>query len=310
VWTILRCEELPGDTSTLTWFDRVLPRQREMYQSQYRRARSALQDGTFDRDATCFAADESGPAGLVVAAGSGATRRIDLIGVREDRRRRGLGGILLGTAISVFRDQAASSVAAPGMSSQNQAAIQLLESFGFAGESQGGLRLRRSLALPLPPLAVPAGFTLRNLRSGEEEEWVRLKHACFREEGGREGSVDDFRQEFMEAPFFDFGRIFVALQEDRMVGTASAWEIDFGEGAVGLIHWVCVEPEYRRKGLGKALMVRALAELTARDYEDAWLNTSRDRRAAVGLYERMGFALHREFFTYTLILEQREEGEP
>lgn len=307
MWTILRCGELPADISPLAWLERVLPRQREDFQAQYRQGRSALEDGSFDRDATFLAADESSPAGLVIASGSGAKKRIDLIGVHEDLRRQGLGRTLLEETISSFEDQEVGSVTASSVSSRNHTAVRLLESCGFAGESQGALRMRRSLDLPLPPLETPEGFTLRSLQPGEEGEWVRLQNACYREEGARDWTIDDFHREFTKAPFFDFGRIFVALEGERMVGTTSAWEIDFGEGPVGLIHWVGVEPDYRKRGLGKALMIRALTELAARGYQDAWLNTSHERLAAVGLYERMKFALHRELFTYTLTLEQKGE---
>lgn len=307
MWPTLRCGELPADISPLAWLERVLPRRQEDFQAQYRQGRGTLEDGSFDRDATFFAADESDPAGLIVFSGSGAKRRIDLIGVRKDRRRQGLGRALLEKAISSFADQEVDSITASNVNCRNQAAVRLLESCGFAGESQGALRMRRSLDLPLPPLEIPEGFTLRSLQSGEEGEWIRLKNACFCEEGAKDWTIDDFHREFTKDPFFDFGRIFVALEGDRMTGTTSAWEIDFGEGPVGLIHWVGVEPAYRQRGLGKALTVRALDELTTRVYQDAWLNTSRDRSAAVGLYERMEFALYRELFTYTLTLEQKGE---
>ena len=116
----------------------------------------------------------------------------------------------------------------------------------------------------------------------------------------RESSVEDFRREFLESPIFDFGRVFVVSQGARIVGTASAWEANYGEGPVGLIHWVGVEPEYRGLGLGRAVSIRALEELAARGYADAWLNTSYERAAAVRLYERLGFEVHRETWTYTL----------
>ena len=161
--------------------------------------------------------------------------------------------------------------------------------------------MRRSLDLPLPALEIPDGFTLRALQEGEEAAWVHMMNACFKAEQ-LNWSVEDFRRQFMEHPIFDFGRVFVVLHGDCLVGTASAWEADFGEGAVGLIHWVGVVPDFRRRGLGITLSVRALEELAARGYPDAWLNTSRKRAAAVHLYERLGFNVHRELHTYTLSL--------
>ena len=80
---------------------------------------------------------------------------------------------------------------------------------------------------------------------------MRMKNACFRDEGASDWTLENFKRQFIDPPFADYDRIFIALAGNRIVGTTSAWEIDFGEGPVGLIHWVGVEPEYRRRGLAR-----------------------------------------------------------
>ena len=76
-----------------------------------------------------------------------------------------------------------------------------------------------------------------------------------------------------------------------MVATASAWEAHYGGKSVGLIHWVGTDPKYRGHGLGYAISLRALKELVARGYTDAYLNTALWREPAVRLYKRLGFRI-------------------
>ena len=53
---------------------------------------------------------------------------------------------------------------------------------------------------------------------------------------------------------------------------------------------IAVDPDCRRKGLGRALMNRAGAEALARGAEVVFLEVAEDNAPAIGLYERLGFA--------------------
>jgi mycothiol synthase len=288
------------------FFARVLPRIREAYEGQYRRALGALEQGTFEREVSVWATEGDEPVGVALVAG-GAAPELSIVAVREAWRRRGVGRKLVAEAGERLRRGGAGALIAPVVSSANTAAVRLLESAGFVGVPMGGLRMRRPLDAPWPAWSIASGYLLRTLKEGEETVYARLKSACFPE--SRPWTEEDFRQEFPTDSFDAYGRIFVVAPkvsaregEGQLVGTASAWEIDHGDGAVGLVHWVGVDPAHRGQGLGAALNLRVLEELAARGYPEAWLNTSRDRVAAVRLYEQLGFALHRELYTYTLTL--------
>ena len=263
-------------------------------------ARKTLDEGQFDTACTFFAVDASGPAGIVVVRAGEGVGRLELIAVREDVRRCGLAQRLLDLAVVAARAKGLQRLVAAQVHCGNEAGVGLLKAAGFVGRSQGGLRMRRLLDGAWPALAAPDGFMLRALRPGEAEAWVRLKNACFREDGGEDWTREHFQREFVDNPVYDLERILVAVQGNVLAGTTSAWEVDYGAGGVGLIHWVGVDPTYRGRGLGEALMIRALNELVARGYEDAWLSTGRERGAAVRLYERLGFAVERELFMYAL----------
>ena len=153
------------------------------------------------------------------------------------------------------------------------------------------IRMHRSLSDPLPEYTEPEGFTIRALQPGEEEEWIRMKNEAFGEEGGKPWTIDNFHATFTREPCCDYKRIFVGLKGDLMVATASAWEAHYGGKSVGLIHWVGTDPKYRGHGLGYAISLRALKELVARGYADAYLNTALWREPAVRLYKRLGFRI-------------------
>ena len=297
--TFHRATNLPGDTSPRAWLHCVLPQNQETHRVQYDKAHQALTQNRLDDACTIFC-DADGPAGLAAVRTEGRTAHLVLIAVRADKRRCGLGTELLQRALAACRTEQLQALVATDVHSRNEAATGLFEKSNFFRRSQGSLRMRRPLDGARSTTA--ASHALRPLRAGEEEAWIDLKNACFREDGGEHWRVDDFKREFVDSPIFALNRILVATVDGQLTGTTSAWEGDYGWGPVGLIHWVGVDPRYRGKGLGGALLTRALDELAARGYADAWLSTSRDRHAAVRLYERQGFTVEREFLTYTLEL--------
>ncbi|MGA7887561.1 MAG: GNAT family N-acetyltransferase [Acidobacteriaceae bacterium] len=58
---------------------------------------------------------------------------------------------------------------------------------------------------------------------------------------------------------------------------------------VGHVTQICVAPEYRGQGLGKALMRECATNLAQRGFQMLTLTVTASNRNAVGLYERLGF---------------------
>jgi ribosomal-protein-alanine N-acetyltransferase len=259
-----------------------------------------LEAGDFDRDASFVAGTGECPAGLVLVSAAASLARVEIVAVRHDLANTGHGGSLLSHSLQALRDRAVEVVRAEPVSSRESAWIGLLRSAGFAGHSLGSLRMRRRLVGELPTAPMPHGYELRPLKEGEEAEWVAVKNAAFPED--EPWSVERYAKDLGQAPCYELSRILVAERDGQLAGTTIAWEADYGQGPLGLIHWVGVRPEHRGSGLGKALNTAALRQLADRGYEEAWLNTSRQRRAAVQLYEGLGFEVYRELFRYELVL--------
>lgn len=64
---------------------------------------------------------------------------------------------------------------------------------------------------------------------------------------------------------------------------------------VGHVTQVCLLPEHRRRGLGKALLRAAAGELRKRNCSSLTLTVTENNASAVDLYRKMGFSVHRVF---------------
>ncbi len=81
----------------------------------------------------------------------------------------------------------------------------------------------------------------------------------------------------------------VALAGDRVVGYVRL----IVEGRWGHIRQLSVAPGWRRRGVGSALVARAVADAAEAGVRGVYLNA---RMSAVGLYERVGFVRTGEQF--------------
>lgn len=240
-----------------------------------------------------LAFDGPAPAGVCVTAFKPGEREAALrfLGVLPEHRRADVAGRLLAQAEKVaFRNGYGSLRTAASIASDNKAPVRLLERSGWKPEFGASLRMWRELK-HLPEAKPPAGYGIRTYETGDDAAFVRIKNAAFLSEnvGGRAWTVADFEKEYLDSPYFSPERVLFAVCNGEPVGTTTAWSATYRGREVGLIHWVAVVPEHRKKGLGLVLNVRALHRLKALGYGEATLNTSERLESAVRLYHRLGF---------------------
>ncbi|HSV74452.1 MAG TPA: GNAT family N-acetyltransferase [Chthonomonadales bacterium] len=144
------------------------------------------------------------------------------------------------------------------------------------------LLLRRADLLALPSEALPDGWELREIRPGEEERLAVLLTAAF----GDHWDEDVVQRNLTRAA--DVEAVYVAVRGDRLCATASARR-DGRFPQSGYVHWVCVDPNLRGLGLGRAVTVRVLRHFVASGCQDAVLETDDHRLPAIRLYLTMGF---------------------
>jgi mycothiol synthase len=233
--------------------------------------------------------------GLLLAEEGERGARLRALVVRPERRRKGV-------ARALVADLAAETGGIEALvDSPDAAAEAFFAALGWTATEHGGRQMRRDLE-GVPPVPETPGYRLRTYEPGDDAHWTRLVRAAFATEEGSHGpgGVDPFHREFLAQSLWEPGRLFLAVREadGAVAGTTASWEYEIEGRRVGLIHWVAVDPAHRGHRLGEALNLAALHDMQARGHREAYLHTDYRLRAAVRLYERLGFTVTRRWLLY------------
>lgn len=171
-----------------------------------------------------------------------------------------------------------------------------LELAGFAPQTNVGddswskVLMRRRLQPSLVEHPLPAGFIIRSL-GGEAEigSYVGLHRTVFDSRNMTAG----WRARTLHHPSYVPDLDLVAVAPDgSLAAFCVCWLDRHGDEPYGQIEPVGVHPDFRRQGLGKALLSEALRRLGLHGARQVCVETDNDRDAALALYESLGF---REF---------------
>ncbi|MET8897600.1 mycothiol synthase [Streptomyces albogriseolus] len=159
-------------------------------------------------------------------------------------------------------------------------------------------QMRRPLAnMDLPDPVLPEGVTVRTFEPGRDDAaWLALNAAAFAhhpEQGSlTQRDLDDRKAE----PWFDPAGFFLAERDGRLIGFH--WtKVHAGEG-LGEVYVLGVAPDAQGGGLGKALTTIGLRHLANQGQPTAMLYVDADNKAAVSVYERLGFVTHERDLMY------------
>ncbi|MGI6201566.1 MAG: GNAT family N-acetyltransferase [Christensenellales bacterium] len=136
----------------------------------------------------------------------------------------------------------------------------------------------------LEPLCLPAGYTHRTLRPGEQAAWDALITSSFQWPAG-----PHFARMMAHDPALDFSRVHVLCQRDVPVATASAWRKIGHPADLGVIHMVGAYADHAGRGLGYQVVLAALHDLRERGCTRAVLSTDDFRLSAIATYLKLGF---------------------
>ncbi|MEH0545233.1 mycothiol synthase [Streptomyces sp. B21-105] len=159
-------------------------------------------------------------------------------------------------------------------------------------------QMRRSLTdLELPDPVLPSGVTVRAFVPGRDDSaWLAVNAASFAhhpEQGSlTQRDLDDRRSE----PWFDPAGFFLAFRGDTLVGFH--WTKVHAQEQLGEVYVLGVAPGAQGGGLGKALTTIGLRHLAAQGLPTAMLYVDADNKAAVSVYERLGFLTHETDLMY------------
>ncbi|MGW3664126.1 mycothiol synthase [Streptomyces sp. NPDC005141] len=159
-------------------------------------------------------------------------------------------------------------------------------------------QMRRPLeGLDLPRQKLPGGVIVRAFVPGRDDAaWLAVNAAAFAhhpEQGSlTQRDLDDRTAE----PWFDPAGFFLAFRGDELVGFH--WTKVHAEEGLGEVYVLGVRPGSQGGGLGKALTTIGLRHLAAQGMPTAMLYVDADNKAAVAVYERLGFVTHETDLMY------------
>lgn len=151
----------------------------------------------------------------------------------------------------------------------------------------GSLLLTRNLQMPFPAPQWPQGIALAPFHEEDAPACHALLLRAYAEGGSTVvSSFDEWWRATNNDPEFDPELLFLARTGDGVIaGLALCWTSSFVKDIV-------VDPAYRRRGIGEALLLAAFAALQHRGHSRIGLKLRSDNPyGARRLYDRLGFVL-------------------
>jgi mycothiol synthase len=227
--------------------------------------------------------------------------------VDPDHRSAGVGKQLLSKAIEICGNNFRLWVHGEG-----EVAHNLATSFNFE-KIRTVLQMSKSLTNIQPLPAIDKEIKIRSFLPGlDSKEWLELNNRVFKdhpEQGGWQ--LSDLNHRLSEE-WFDEKGFFIVEKNKQII--ASTWTKVHGEHshdheggvqshahpAIGEIYITAVDPEYAGLGIGRALTITALNYLKYQGLKDAMLYVDFDNKAALNLYDSLGFKLSSKDILYRL----------
>ncbi|MEU7584144.1 mycothiol synthase [Streptomyces sp. NPDC041068] len=161
-------------------------------------------------------------------------------------------------------------------------------------------QMRRPLAdLDLPEPTLPEGVSVRAFVPGQDDAaWLAVNAEAFAhhpEQGSlTQRDLDDRKAE----PWFDPAGFFLAERESDGELVGFHWTKVHEQERLGEVYVVGVRPGAQGGGLGKALTTIGLRHLARAGLPTAMLYVDADNKAAMSVYERLGFVTHETDLMY------------
>ncbi|GAA1938641.1 mycothiol synthase [Streptomyces durmitorensis] len=159
-------------------------------------------------------------------------------------------------------------------------------------------QMRRSLGdLDLPEPVLPDGVSVRAFVPGQDDAaWLAVNADAFAhhpEQGSlTQRDLDDRKAE----PWFDPAGFFLAKKDGELIGFH--WTKVHAAEGLGEVYVLGVRSGAQGGGLGKALTTIGLNHLAGAGLPTAMLYVDADNKAAVSVYERLGFITHETDLMY------------
>jgi mycothiol synthase len=149
------------------------------------------------------------------------------------------------------------------------------------------------------PLDRHATVATRDYVPGTDDDaWLAVNNRAFADHGEQGGWTRDDLQHRMAEPWFDPAGFRVHEIDGRIAAFCWTKLHDELDPVIGEIYVIAVDPDFHGQGLGRELTLAGLDSIAARGITEANLYVDAHNAAALGLYERLGFTIHRSRQAY------------
>lgn len=155
--------------------------------------------------------------------------------------------------------------------------------------------------IDLPEPTLPAGVTVRTFVPGRDDAaWLAVNAEAFAHHPEQGSLTQRDLDDRMAEPWFDPRGFFLAERRGErgpeLVGFH--WTKVHAEERLGEVYVLGVRPGAQGGGLGRALTAIGLRHLAAQGLPTALLYVDADNKAALGVYERLGFTTYETDLMY------------
>jgi GNAT superfamily N-acetyltransferase len=149
-----------------------------------------------------------------------------------------------------------------------------------------------------PEVKLPQGVAIRTFAGEADiERWLEIRHRAFARQrvGVSSWTADDFRREFLAKSWWRPGHLWLAEtfshrgEPSNSIATVALAFRGSGTTSRPVVHWLAVLPNWRRRGIGRALMATLEARCWELGYRQVWLETHNGWQAAVEMYRHLGY---------------------
>ena len=158
-------------------------------------------------------------------------------------------------------------------------------------------RMEINLKEAPPTPSFPSGIELRPFIQGEQDEAIlRANNEAFREHPGHiDWSLEEWRRYRYDDPEYDPTLWMIAWDGDEIAG----YSINRYRTGIGWIRTLGVRPQWRKHGLGEALLYHSFGEYYRRGMKTVGLGVNANNpTGATRLYQKVGMHAASEHVTY------------
>ena len=139
---------------------------------------------------------------------------------------------------------------------------------------------------------LPEGFSIVSYCPGYEKEWARLECAIGDFDSPMEAE-QYFTETYLQDPEMLPNILFALNSNNTVVGSCIAWQDKRGSDIVSSLHWLVVDEQYQRIGLGRALSVSVMNIYAGHGAFPVYIHTQPWSWKAILLYLSLGFKLQK-----------------